>query len=140
MKKICLVLLMFAMLISCDKDSPRNTNPFLPDYSFSVSINKNLPLYADLNSPINPVFIDIQNAGISGIIAMKISDTDYRAWEASCPNQYPAACSRMDIDGINAKCSCENFVYSLFTGVGGGQYTMKPYRVEVQGDIIRIYN
>ncbi|HOZ75292.1 MAG TPA: hypothetical protein PLS51_07870 [Flavobacterium sp.] len=140
MKKICLVLLLFAMLISCDKDSPRNTNPFLPDYSFSVSINKNLPLYADLNSPINPVFIDIQNAGISGIIAMKISDTDYRAWEASCPNQYPSACSRMQIDGINAKCNCENFVYSLFTGVGGGQYTMKPYRVEVLGDVIRIYN
>jgi nitrite reductase/ring-hydroxylating ferredoxin subunit len=140
MKKICCVLLLFGLLVSCDKDSPRNKNPYLPDYSFSVSINRSLPLYAGLNSPINPVFIDIQNAGISGIIAMKISDTDYRAWEASCPNQYPSACSRMSIDGVNAKCSCENFAYSLFTGVGGGQYTMKQYRVEILGNVLRIYN
>jgi len=140
MKKYFCLLLLAGLLFSCDKDSARTKNPYLPEYSFSVMINKNLPLYSGLNSPINPVFISIQNAGISGIIAMKISDTDYRAWEASCPNQYPSACSVMAIDGVNAKCGCENFVYSLFTGVGAGQYPMKAYRVQIQGDALRIYN
>lgn len=140
MRKYLFGLLFLALLASCSKDTPRNINPFLPNYSFSVSINTNLPLYSGLTTPVNPVFIDEANAGISGIIAMKISDGDYRAWEASCPNQYPSECSTMNIDGLNAKCSCEDYTYSLFTGVGVAGYTMKGYRVEVQGNVIRIYN
>lgn len=140
MRKYLFGLLFGGLLLSCSKDSPRNKNPFLPDYSFSITIDTNLPLYSGLSTPINPVFINQENAGISGIIAMKISDTDYRAWESSCPNQYPTPCSVMTIDGLNAKCSCENFTYSLFTGVGNGGYTMKAYRVDVQGNILRIYN
>ena len=141
MKKYFFALLFLGLLLSCSKDTPRNNNPYLPNYSFSVAINTNLPLYSGLNTPINPVFINEPNAGISGIIAMKISDTDYRAWEASCPNQYPSSCSTMAIDqGTNAKCSCENFSYSLFTGTGNANYTMKAYRVEIQGNVLRIYN
>jgi len=140
MRKYLFGLLFLGLLVSCSKDSPRNTNPFLPNYSFSITINTSLPLYNGLTTPVNPVFIDQANAGISGIIAMKISDNDYRAWEASCPNQYPTACSTMDIDGLNAKCSCENYTYSLFTGVGSGGYTMKAYRIQVDGNNLRIYN
>lgn len=140
MKKYLSVLLLVVVLVSCSKDSPKNSNPYLPNYSFSVNINTSLPLYQGLRTPVNPVFIDIENAGISGIIAMKVSDTDYRAWEAACPSQYPTSCSRMTIESTNAKCSCENYTYSLFTGVGNGAYTMKPYRVEIQGEVLRIYN
>jgi len=140
MRNFFVGLLLLVLFLSCSKDTPRNTNPFLPNYSFSISINTNLPLYNGLTTPVNPVFINEENAGISGIIAMKISDGDYRAWEASCPNQYPTACSKMTIDGLNATCSCEDFAYSLFTGVGSGAFTMKPYRIEAQGNIIRIYN
>jgi hypothetical protein len=47
----------------------------------------------------------------------------------------------MSINGINAKCGCDNIEYSIFTGIGTGNYTMKPYRVEVSGtNSIRIYN
>ena len=140
MKNTFFGLFFLGLLLSCSKDKPRNTNPFLPNYSFSISIDTNLPLYAGLSIPINPVIIHNTNAGISGIIAMKISDGDYRAWELSCPSQYPTACSTMTIDGLNAKCSCENYTYSLFTGVGTGTYTMKPYHIEAQGSVIRIYN
>lgn len=140
MRKFLFGLLFVGLLLSCSKDSQRNKNPFLPDYSFSITIDTNLPLYSGLSTAINPIIIHQENAGISGIIAMKISDTDYRAWECSCPNQYPTACSVMTIDGLNAKCSCENFTYSLFSGVGTGGYTMKAYRVDVQGTVLRIYN
>lgn len=135
-------LLLLPVLLACSKDSEkRNVNPFLPDYSFSVSINRSLPQYQGLNTPINPVAVNVEGAGISGLIVMKISDTDYRAWEASCPNQYPTSCSKMSIkNSTTVKCSCEDFEYSLFTGVGGGSYTMKPYKYELQGTTIRIYN
>ena len=136
----CITCLLTILLISCADGMQRNNNPYLPNYGFSITINKNLPLYSGLNSPINPIIIREQTAGISGIIAMKISDNDYRAWELSCPNQVPAACSVMTLNGLNAKCSCDNFEYSLFTGIGNAPYTMKPYRVEILGDLIRISN
>lgn len=143
MKKLLSILLLLPILLACDKDSDRrNVNPFLPDYSFSVSINTNLAQYAGLRTPMNPVAVDIGGAGISGLIVMKISDTDYRAWEASCPNQYPQPCSKMTFEpaASECKCSCENFKYNLITGLGPGAYTMKPYRYEIQGEVVRIYN
>jgi nitrite reductase/ring-hydroxylating ferredoxin subunit len=72
---------------------------------------------------------------------MRISASEYRAWEAACPNQSPTDCSTMKIVGLEAKCDCDNQKYSLFTGVGTGQYTMKPYQVEVlNGENIRVFN
>jgi hypothetical protein len=128
------------LLCSCSDGMQSYNNPYLPNYSFAITINKNLPLYNGLNSPINPIIIREATAGITGIIAMKISDNDYRAWELSCPNQVPTNCSKMTLNGLNAKCSCDNFEYSIFTGLGNAPYPMKPYRVEVLGDVIRIYN
>ena len=132
------------LLLNCSSDNTRNKNPFIPNYNFSITINANLPLYSGLQSPVNPVAVNEQNAGANGLIVMKISDTDYRAWEANCPNQYPSGCSRMTINGVNAKCPCDDIEYSLFTGVSEdetAQYTMKPYRVDVLGDnIIRVSN
>jgi len=129
------------LLFACSEGTQRNNNPYLPNYGFSITINKNLPQYNGLNSPINPIVIRESTAGISGIIAMKISDNDYRAWELSCPNQVPASCSVMTINGLNAKCGCVDlYEYSLFTGIGNAPYPMKPYRIEVLGDLIRIYN
>lgn len=101
----------------------------------------NLPSYSGLNSPVNPIYISQDGAGVAGIIVMKVSDTDFRAWEANCPNHPPSSCSRMSISGVNAKCNCDNVTYSLFTGVGEGKYSMKSYMVELmQGNSIRIFN
>lgn len=143
MKKLLSLLLLLPIFLACDKDSDkRNVNPYLPDYSFSVSINTNLAQYAGLRTPINPVAIDIEGAGISGLIVMKISDTDYRAWDAACPNQYPEACSKLTFENAatEATCGCENNTFNLITGVGQGSYTLKSYRYEIQGEVIRVYN
>lgn len=140
MKKYILLLTLFGLTLGCSKDRIRNTNPYIPNYSFSLTINTNLPLYSGLNSPINPIVVTEPGTGVN-LILMKISDTDYRAWDANCPNQYPSSCSKMTISGINAKCPCDAIEYSLFTGVGTGEYTMKPYTVEVLGtNLIRVYN
>ncbi len=140
MKRFVFAFLIFGLLLACSGNDTRYRNPFLPNYNFSMSVNLNLPLYSNLASPIFPMKLTDPSTGTE-IIAMKISDTDYRAWDSSCPNQYPAACSRMEINGVNAKCSCEDYEYSIFNGVGDGEYTMRPYRVEViDPKLIRIYN
>ena len=144
MKKIVALLSIIVLFISCSSDNVRYKNPYIPDYGFSITIDANLPLYSGLLSAVNPILITNENVGANGIIVMKISDTDYRAWEANCPNQYLSACSRMVINGVNAKCPCDEIEYSLFTGVGidgQGEYTMKPYRVDILGkNLIRVSN
>ena len=144
MKKLVAFLALTLLFLSCSSDSVRYKNPFIPNYSFSITIDANLPSYSKLLSAINPLFIFDGTSGANGIIVMKISDTDYRAWEANCPNQYLSECSRMVITGLNAKCPCDDIEYSLFNGVGlngEGEYTMKPYRVDILAkNIIRVSN
>ena len=131
---------MFFILTSCSKDRVNN-NQYLPNVNFSIDINTTLPAYNSLQFPSNPVLITNAGVGVQGIIVMKTGGgNSYVAWDASCPNQYPVACSRMTISGINATCSCDDFTYSLYTGDGGQLYPLKGYRVEVSGSNIRIYN
>ena len=141
MKKVCLFVLVVLTAMSCSKQAEANRNPFVPFVPFSLTLNLNLPGFANLNSNVNPMLITDPNAGVSGLIVMKISDGDFRAWEASCPNQAISSCSRLTISGLNAKCPCDDKLYSLFTGLGPGQYPLIAYRVEVlSNNNIRISN
>lgn len=141
MKKIIFLAFIAMTFTNCTKETVRYKNPNIPNYSFSTTINANLPSYSGLNSPVNPIYISQDGVGVNGIIVMKVSETDFRAWEANCPNHPISSCARMKINGINAKCSCDDAEFSIFTGVGPGQYPMKPYAVEILGNnTIRIYN
>lgn len=141
MKQIFSIILVL-LFISCDKDKAVNNNQYLQNISFSKEINTNLPQYNSLKFPGNSVLITDAGAGIQGIIVVAAGVNDYRAWEASCPNQYPVACSRLTISGGYAKCSCENSEYNIYVGSGtnGEQYSLKQYKTEILGNIIRVYN
>jgi len=141
MKKIGYSLALLFLLVACEKDSAKRVNnPYLPYYSFSANLNLNLPLYSELNTNLNPKAITLPN-GIPTVI-MRVSSSDYRAWNGYCPNQSPTACSVLSTTGLFAKCGCDDhFQYSVFDGTGNAQYTMVPFRVEVLGNnSIRIYN
>lgn len=140
MKKLLFAIVSFVLLLSCSSEGTHYKNPYLPNYSFSFPMNLDLPLYSALRSPINPKIFTDPGSGLT-MIVMKISDTDYRAWDVNCPNHAITSCSRMTLVNGNAKCSCDDIEYSLFTGIGAAQYPMKPYRVEVSSPTsIRIYN
>lgn len=140
MKKYFTLFTLAILLFSCHKDNVVVNNQYLQNISFVKDINTSLPSYNNLQYPSNPVLITDAGAGIQGIIVMKVGENDYRAWEASCPNQYPTSCSKLSINGLNAKCSCDSFEYNLFTGDGGKQYGLKAYRTEINGAVIRVYN
>lgn len=142
MKKYLFLFLLLPFLNGCNNDDNRSSNPFLPDYNFSININIDLPLYNDLQFTGNPVYIGQDGIGINGIIVMN-TGSGYLAFEATCPNQNIASCSFLDIDGINAICPCDDVSYSLFTGIGTGgvRYPLKAYRVQVIGDnLIQVSN
>lgn len=137
MKKSVWIFILFSAFISCSDNGPVNTNPFIPNYTFTVDINLNLPSYSKLLYPSNAVYY--AGKGVKGLIIFN-TGSGYNAFDAACPNQTPSTCSPMTIDGIDAVCSCDNKTYSLFSGQGSLQYPMKQYRVEVNGNVLRIYN
>lgn len=137
MKKHVFFLLIAISFLGCNDNENSNKNPFLPNYSFSVDLNLNLPQYSTLKFASNAIYYP--NAGVRGIIVF-YTGSDYTAFDAACPNQELSSCSTMTIKGVNALCDCDKKEYSLFTGQGGTQYPLKQYRVEKNGEVLRIYN
>ena len=137
MKKIIFLYLVFPIFFSCSKNDFQNNNPHLPNYSFAFDINMSLPTYSNLQYPSNAVYYPSQ--GVRGIIVFN-TGSGYNAFDAACPNQALSTCSTMTINGINAVCACDNVSYNLFTGLGSLQYPMKQYHVEVNGNVLRVYN
>jgi len=140
MKKYFILLIAFSILFGCTTNSNNNNNPYIPNYAVNVDINMNLPQYSDLKFVSNAVYIP--NQGARGIIVFNTSGTTYNAFDAACPNQALSSCSTMTIKGgIMALCACDNAEYSLFTGQSKGkQYPLKQYRVEVNGNLLKVYN
>lgn len=137
MKKYALLFLIIPFFLSCSDSGLNNTNPFVPNYSFTIDVNLNLPAYSNLKFVSNAVYIS--GIGARGLIIFN-TGSGYNAFDAACPNQTISACSTMTINGINAVCGCDNSEYSMFTGQGQLQYPMKQYRVQVNGNVLRVYN
>lgn len=142
MRKYLLLFLIIPFFFGCTTNSVNNKNPYIPNYSVNFNIYLNLPEYSNLKFVSNPVYIP--NQGVRGIIVFNNSGTTYNAFDAACPNQDISSCATpMTIkEGYGyARCTCDNAEYSLFTGQSSGkQYPMKQYRVEVNGDMLRVYN
>jgi len=138
MKKYFFLLMLFPMFFGCTPNTINNNNPYLPNYTFTIDINMNLPAYSNLLYPSNAVYYPGQ--GVRGIFIFN-TGSGYNAFDAGCPNQTLGSCSTMTIKGINSLCACDSAEYSLFTGQSAGkQYPLKQYRVEVNGTVLRVYN
>jgi nitrite reductase/ring-hydroxylating ferredoxin subunit len=138
MKNYFAFLFIAFLTLACDSNNFNNRNPYIPNYNFSETINLNLPAYSQLRFASNAAFVP--TAGALGVIIFN-TGSGFRAYDAACPNQTLAPCSQMSISGINAICPCDDVSYSLFTGIAQGmEYPMKPYRVEQNGDVLRVYN
>jgi nitrite reductase/ring-hydroxylating ferredoxin subunit len=139
MKKLLLVSLIIPFLFSCSDNGFNNKNPYLPNYSFTLDINMNLPAYSNLRYASNAIYYS--GAGAKGIFVFN-TGSGYNAFDAACPNQALSSCSTMTIKGINVVCPCDSKEYSLFTGQaqGGAQYPLKQYRIEVNENVLRVYN
>jgi nitrite reductase/ring-hydroxylating ferredoxin subunit len=138
MKKFLSLFLIASLFFSCSNNDFDNTNPYIPNYTVSLDINMNLPSYSSLLYVSNAIYYPGQ--GAKGIIIFN-TGSGYNAFDAACPNQALSACSTMTINGINAICACDNASYNLFTGLSSGkEYPMKQYRVEVSGNVLRVYN
>lgn len=137
MKKFWILIAFVSILFSCSDNGVSNKNPNIPSYPVNLTVDMNLPAYSNLKFASNGIIVP--NYGAKGIIIFN-TGSSYNAFDAACPNQVVTSCIAMTINGINAVCSCDKTEYSLFTGLGGKEYPLKQYRVEVGGSVIHVYN
>ena len=131
-------------MLGCSKD-PIQRNPYLADIRFQRNLNLSLPLYNQLNFVGGSILIP--DIGIKGVIIFNLSGNTFLAWEATCPNHIPESCSKLDISGVLAECSCEDFQYSLATGqLLNPNETLNPprdllfYQIQNFNGILRVSN
>ncbi|UYW00839.1 hypothetical protein K5I29_10035 [Flavobacterium agricola] len=140
MKNLLFLVVALVTLASCSKDDNiKNKNPYLPNYPINISLNLDLPANVDLQYVSNYKYVNTPGAGIKGIFVFN-NGNGYIAFDAACPNMYPNECEPMKVEGVKAVCACDDSSYSLFTGLGDMQYSMKQYRTELVGSMLRIYN
>ena len=138
-----LTLSLFLFFSCGEKELQRN--PYLVDVRFQREINLSLPLYNQLNF-VGGSFL-IEDVGINGVLVFNLNGTSYLAWEATCPNHLPEACSKLSIEGVLVNCSCEEFQYSLATGqlLNPSENLNPPqgllfYQVQNYNGILRVSN
>ena len=137
MKKLILLFLVTLLLASCAKDEMRSNNPYLADYAVNFQINLNLPTYNQLNYAGNAKIV--YGYGINGVIILN-TGSGYIAYEATCSNHEVTSCSYLTLDGVEAKCNCDELVYNLYLGIADASYPLKQYRVTQNGSMLTVYN
>ena len=140
------LLILVLIIFSCSNDQERR-NPNIPDLNFSFDINLNLPLYSPLTNIGSAVYVGNAGVGVRGVFVINTGFDLFRAFEASCPNHPPNACSTMESNGQVATCSCEDYEYNLLTGQqlnrpddGNRYYDMLEYRAVKSGNSVVISN
>jgi hypothetical protein len=136
-------LFLFLLMAGCSDDDDQRSNPFLVDVGFSVELNTNLPQFSNLN--FNNGVVEVDNAGIRGVVVYRLNQETYLAWELSDPNRAPNNCSRLRVNGLELESQCpdDNNSYNLITGqpvTGGGRFSLKPYRAVREGSMVRVFN
>lgn len=141
MKKILILLILFPLLFACDAGNVNYNNPNIPNYPVNLSLNLSLPQYSSLQFPGNRI-LDFSQ-GARGIVVFN-TGSGYNAFDLACPNQAFNLCTQplsVPQGSIDATCSCDNTVYSLYSGQAAGQqYPLKPYRVALVGSNLIISN
>jgi|SRR5690606_38272161 len=144
MKNKILFIFMASLIFACSKnDDKQDRNPYLTDPAVNLSLNLNLPEYNPLKFPGNYI---ITSQGIKGIVVYCVSESQYLAFELTDPNHVPNNCSRMEIDGVIASCTCPNDDNEYFITSGqhitkpGEMYPMQQYNAQLSGNSVIVTN
>lgn len=142
MKRFLYIFCLIPLLLGCSGDDEIRNNPYLPNLNFSVRFDLDLPEYNRLRFPGN--HFETYKYGINGIVIYNLNNEQYMAFELTDPNHVIQDCSIMTVNGIEAICSCDDGnKYTIVTGqliAGEGNYSLKPYRVVRQGNVLEVSN
>ncbi|MGB1307841.1 MAG: hypothetical protein ACPG6B_02945 [Oceanihabitans sp.] len=145
MKNIFFILVLSFITLACSKsDDGNNNRAHVPNQSFDTgnTINTTFPQYNDLIFAGNSVVVP--NFGLNGI-SIYFTGSGYVAFELTDPDHVFQSCSKLTVEGIIATCGCSDAKqYNIINGQAHAgttaQYALKPYFVEVNGSVIRVFN
>jgi nitrite reductase/ring-hydroxylating ferredoxin subunit len=133
-QKIFILCLYALCSAACGKEE---TGPILPDVPrIYVGFNLNSPPYTQLRDIIpNAIKIEQGRQGyaLNGLILVRLSDNAFRAYDATCTNDYHLKGSSLNVsqDGQTGTCPNCKKVYYLQTGAfdSEGKFRLQEYRV-----------
>lgn len=127
-----------ALVASCEKDNPSG----VPPTGVNISVNINLPEYANLQVPGGWAYI---TGGSQGIIVYRINTDQFSALDRHCPYQPENLC-RVTVDQSNVQArdtACCGSAYLLFNGSvsqGPSSFNLTQYQTNWNGTTLRIFN
>jgi hypothetical protein len=136
-----LILIMLLILTNCKKSS--NKNP-IPNISFDISINIDLPSYYPLAGVGGWVCID---GGAKGIIIYRKSTDIFVAFDRQSPKDIDGSCSQpLTPDSVNflqLNDFCSDAKFSMYDGaaISNSEFGLRQYQTSWNGiNTLRIYN
>ena len=135
MKKLNYIMMI--IILSCN-----NKNDFIQEVYVNETIDLNLPMYSDISTPGNSIFVE---GGVRGIIIYHGVGNDYHIYDRNCSYEPSLSCSQ--IDSINAGiayCECCPSVFSLYNAGepinSPALLPLKSYNWTLENNILRIFN
>ncbi|HRY31536.1 MAG TPA: hypothetical protein P5531_01055 [Bacteroidales bacterium] len=140
-----LILLTGVLLVQiaggCKKDKKYDPVPYA---YVNIFIDPNSTLYQNLNviGGYEYLYVDPPSRGI---IVYRISESEFVAFERTCPYDPAAACARVQVEssGITAIDSCCMSRYILLDGSpfsGPATLSLKQYQTYYNGNLLHIFN
>ncbi len=131
-----LALLLF--LMACKKDNNEVRSSGVNEY-----LNLNEPSYLDLNVPGNYIYYP---AGTRGIIVYRRSNTEFVAYERSCPYDPQNSTGLVTVEttltsAADSTCGSRFSIYDGSIINGPTTQSLSQYRTElIQGNVLHIFN
>ncbi len=145
LRALIIGIFLASFLLTCQKDA---YTP-LPFVEVNIQIYPNTLQYSELNSSGGFVYLTA-NSPSRGIIVYRIDQSDFLAFERTCPHDPNACCegtqcARLVVDDsrLSVSDACCGSVYLILDGSnisGPSQYRLKQYNTSFDGNILHIYD
>ena len=137
MKKLTYILTISMLVFSCN-----SKDDFIQDVYVNELIDLSLPIYSEIVTPGNSIFVE---GGVEGIIIYHGVGNDYKVYDRNCSYEPSLACSV--IDSVNsgiAYCGCCASAF-LISNTGEAinapaLLPLKTYHWSLDNNILRIFN
>ncbi|MBC8265842.1 MAG: hypothetical protein H8E84_02655 [Flavobacteriales bacterium] len=136
--KIRILTVGLLLFFACQKE-----DDFIQNVMVDYNLNLSLPLFSDLQTVGNYVFI--ANEGVKGIIVYRQDFNLYKTYDRNCSYEPSLTCARIDsVNSSIAICNCCNSKFLLNQNGdaidGPAILPLKEYSNNLSGDFLYIYN
>ncbi len=129
------IILIFFGLTKCDYETP------IPEVPINLTIHLSNPLYSDLNSVSNSVYVP--NQGYKGLIITRTSFDEFTVYDACCtynPNDPKSVVEIKEIFGVCKSCGSKFGLMSWgYVEKGPATYSLKTYHVKYNQSAQSLY-